>query len=163
MAEFEPITIETQEQLDGLFRERLGRQERKHAEIVSAMSADAEALKSKITELEEAVAASSANAERVTALESTLSELQQAKAEADDKISKLTFEAVKRQISDEHGLSADAREFLTGTTEEELRKSAEKLKKLVGSRTLAPLGGREPTTEEAYFEKKYGKNKFYKK
>lgn len=48
MAEFTPITIETQEQLDGMFKDRLNRQNEKHSREMSELKnqySDYEALK----------------------------------------------------------------------------------------------------------------------
>lgn len=58
-------------------------------------------------------------------------------------------DSVKTRIAHEAGLSYEAVNFLKGEDEESIRKSAEALKGLVGSNSLAPLASTEQGTEKA--------------
>ena len=72
-------------------------------------------------------------------------------AERDAKIKEYELHSVKTQVAHELGLSFEAVDFLQGSDADEIRKSAEALKGLVGTKT-APLANVEPesaNTKEA--------------
>ena len=68
--------------------------------------------------------------------------------EKDDAIAKYEIDSVKTKVARECGLSLDAVEFIQGDDEEAIRKSAEALKGLVGSKSVPPLGNPETPPEE---------------
>ena len=71
-------------------------------------------------------------------------------AERDAKIKEYELSSVKTQIAHELGLSFEAVSFIQGANEDEIRKSAESLKGLVGVKS-APLANSEPviTSDDA--------------
>lgn len=71
-------------------------------------------------------------------------------AERDKKIKAYESSSVKTRIAHEIGLSYDAVDFLRGETEEEIKKSAEALKNLVGtSKQAPPLASSEDSASNA--------------
>lgn len=64
-------------------------------------------------------------------------------ADRDKRIKAYETDSVKTRIAHEIGLSFEAIEFLRGEDEEAIRKSAESLKGLVGTRKVAPLASTE--------------------
>lgn len=135
MGEF--TTIETQEQFDTAIKARLDREKSKYEEKLT----DYEATKSKLADAEKQIgdltgALNSAN-EKIAGFDSQI-------AERDSKIATYEAASVKTRIAHEMGLSFDAIDFLQGTDEDSIRKSAESLKNLVGSNHIAPLANTEP-------------------
>ena len=68
--------------------------------------------------------------------------------EKDNTIAKYEIDSVKTRIAREAGLSYEAISFLQGEDEEAIKKSAESLKALVGTRKAPPLGNPEQPPEE---------------
>ena len=68
--------------------------------------------------------------------------------EKDGQIAKYEIDSVKTRIAREAGLSYEAISFLQGEDEEAIKKSAESLKALVGTRKAPPLGNPEQPPEE---------------
>ena len=68
--------------------------------------------------------------------------------EKDNKIAKYEIDSVKTRIAREFGLEYEAIGFLQGEDEEAIKKSAETLKSLVGTRKAPPLGNPEKPPEE---------------
>lgn len=65
-----------------------------------------------------------------------MSELDRTKAERDDlqrQLGQTRLEALKSQVAIAKGLSAEAMEFLSGSTQEELEANADKLKRMIGA------------------------------
>lgn len=140
MAEFK--VIETQEQLDALISDRIGRAKdsvRKEYEGYISPSD----MEEKVADLQKQIAVTdealrSAN-EKIAVHEAEI-------AERDTKIKGYELSSVKTHIAQEYGLSYDAIDFLNGADESEIRKSAESLKSLVGTTRTAPLASSEPKT-----------------
>ncbi len=130
MADFTPI--ETQEQFDAAIKDRLGREKAKYSEQLAGF----EETKTKLSEAEKQIAdltdAMTAANEKISGFESQIKE-------RDDKIADYATRAAKTQIAHEFGLPFDAIEFLKGDNEDEIRKSAESMKSLVGATKVAPL------------------------
>ena len=129
--------IETQEQLDSIIKGRLEREREKLNTQISEMtqkyeSQTAEAQK-QIGELTQAL---NAAREEKSGFDKLLEE-------KDATIKNYELHSVKTQIAHELGLSYEAVDFLKGSTEEEIRQSAESLKDLVGTKT-APLAAEVP-------------------
>lgn len=141
MAEFTPITIESQEQLDGMFKDRLNRQNEKHSKEISE-------LKAQITEFETLKEKESGYVSQIEELNKQLTELGDKAnsydsqiAEKDNLIKNLTINSLKEKAVRNFDLSSEAIEFLHGETEEEINASAEKLQKLAPKQKVAPLVG----------------------
>lgn len=133
MADFQPI--ETQEDFDNAIKDRLNRQAEKHkAEL--AKYADYDDLKSKVADFE------TKSKDSVSKLEALTKEIEGYKsqiAEKDKAIKGYETTAIKTKIAAEIGLSNDAVSFISGDTEDDIRTSAEALKKVVGVRMDSPL------------------------
>ena len=137
MAEFK--TIETQEQLDEILRDRLKRERettRKEFEGFLSPSAAAEKYKGYLSpEDVEAKFKDHLSPEEATKLRA--------------KIKGYETDSVKTRIAHETGLSYEAVQFLRGEDEDSIRKSAESLKGLVGAHETAPLATLEQPTPNA--------------
>ena len=130
MAEF--TVIETQEQFDAAIKDRLNREKAKYAEQLTGYDETKTALddaKKQIADLTDALTVAN---EKNSGFEAQI-------AERDAKITEYATRAAKTQIAHEMGLAFDAIDFLKGDTEDEIRKSAESLKNLVGVQKVAPL------------------------
>ena len=130
MADF--TVIETQEQFDAAIKDRLGREKAKFAEQLAGY----DETKVKLSDAEKQIADLT---EALTAANEKVSGFNEQIAERDKKIADYATRAAKTQIAHEMGLSFDAIDFLKGETEDDIRKSAESLKNLVGAQKVAPL------------------------
>lgn len=133
MAEF--TVIETQEQLDSIVGERLKRERettsKKYEGYISP-----EDFKNKTSDMEKKIGdleKSLGNAN------SQIANHNREIAERDTKIKAYETASVKSRIAHETGLSYDAIKFLQGEDEDSIRKSAESLKSLVGTKKVPPL------------------------
>ena len=128
--------IETQEQLDSILKGRLEREKVKYTDQIEELTKKLEAqsgdAQKQISELTQALNAAK---EEKEGFNKTL-------AERDAKIKEYELHSEKTQIAHELGLSFEAVNFLQGSNAEEIRKSAESLKELVGTKT-APLASPE--------------------
>lgn len=126
--------IESQEQLDSIIKGRIERERVKYtdqiAELTKKLETQASDAQKQISELNQALNASKEEKESFN----------QTLAERDAKIKEYELHSAKTQIAHELGLSFEAVNFLQGSDEDEIRKSAESLKELVGTKT-APLAG----------------------
>jgi len=133
--------IETQEQLDSIIKGRLEREREKSngqiEELNKKLEAQTAEAQKQISELTKAL--NTAKEERA-GFDQTL-------AERDEKIKQYELHSVKTQIAHELGLTYEAVDFLKGSSEEEIRKSAESLKDLVGTKT-APLAAEVPIPDD---------------
>lgn len=149
MAEFTPITIETQEQLDGMFKDRLNRQNEKHSREMSELKnqySDYEALKEENigfkSQIEQLNGQLSEVSEKVKGYDALI-------AEKDAAISEYKIREIKGYVLSEMNLPIDAMNFLQGSDEETIRQNAENLKTLVGKgHYVAPLAGYEPKSTD---------------
>ena len=145
MADF--TVIETQEQFDAAIKDRLNREKSKFAEQLAGYDetkAQLDEANKKITDLTDALTAAN---EKISGFDEQIKE-------RDTKIATYATRAAKTQIAHEMGLSFDAIDFLQGDDEDEIRKSAESLKNLVGAQKVAPLANNEPVNldpQEAAF------------
>ena len=140
MADFTPIN--SQEELNNVIGERL----RRERETVSK-------------EFEEKIAAKDAE---IGTLRTDTETVKQQLAEANEKISGIpgleeklrAYEraSVKNRVAREVGIPYELAERLAGETEEDMRKDAESLKKLIGSQQTAPLAGGERSGAKASSE-----------
>lgn len=141
--------IETQEQFDSAIKGRLEREKSKYdaqiSELEGKMKSQADEAAKQISEL---TAALNAAKEEKTEFDTKMEEM-------NAKLKEHELHSVKTQVAHELGLSYEAVDFLQGSDADEIRKSAEALKGLVGTKT-APLANVEPetqTSEEAALRK----------
>ena len=130
MAEFTPIN--TQEELNKVIGERLAEREKKiRAEYTgyNDLKKQSETWNTEKQKYEKAIA------DNKTAFE----DLNKKYTEATGKIAKFETDALKTRIAIETGIPTGLFSYLKGTTEEEIKKSAEELGKFTkGSGTLPP-------------------------
>lgn len=134
--------IETQEQFDAAIKDRLNRQNEKHSKELSELTAkysDYDSLKTKVTDYEAKISALETAAQTH---DSKVKELEKAISEKDAKIAAQATAALKAGIAREFNIPDEIATRINGTTEEEIRKDAEKLSKAFGNR--APLFNPEP-------------------
>lgn len=129
MAEFTPIT--TQEQLDALIGDRLKRER----ETISKRYSDYDTLKTKVADYEKQIGdltrAAEDAAKKYAGYDQQMSELQ-------SRVKGYETASVKTRIAHETGLPYELAGRLSGDSEEDIRKDAEGLAKLLGSSRQAP-------------------------
>ena len=129
--------IESQEQLDSVIKGRLEREREKVnnqiAELTEKYEKQTAEAQKQISELTKAL--NDAKEER-TSFDKLIEE-------KDAAIKNYELHSAKTRIAHEMGLTYEAVNFLQGSTEEEILKSAESLKDLVGTKT-APLAAEVP-------------------
>lgn len=148
MADFTPI--ETQEAFDAAIKDRLARQEAK----IRGEYADYTDLKK---QSEAWAAEKQAYEKTITDNKTSFEDLNQKYTEATGKIAQYETETMKMKIGIETGIPSGLFSYLKGSTEEEIRKSAEELGKFAKSGQRQPLAdpeGEPPknTTEAAYLK-----------
>ena len=140
--------IESQEQLDAILKGRLEREKVKYndqiAELTQKMETQASDAQKQIGELTQSL----------NALKEEKESFNQTLAERDAKIKEYELSSEKTQIAHELGLSFEAVNFIQGSNTDEIRKSAESLKNLVGTKTTplageVPIGNTEKATKDA--------------
>ncbi len=128
-------TIETQEELNAIIGDRVAKaraSERKAVEEeLETKYADYDSIKSQLAEKES----------RITELGNQLDQAKNAGStntktieELQAKVHKYESDSVKTRIAQEYGLDSGLANRLTGETEEEIRKDAQNLKEIVGTR-----------------------------
>lgn len=136
MSEFK--TIETQEELDRIVKERLARQKEKYA--------DYDKLRERVEELE------TENAELHSTVESSKSakgEFDKQIADLQAKISGYETEKMRARVALQYGLPLDLASRLRGDDEEALKQDAENLARLMhANEPKAPLKSTEPTVTD---------------
>lgn len=141
MSEFK--VIESQEQLDGIIKERLDRAEKKWTEKYSGYLSPEEVeaktgdLTRQIEELGNSLTGANdkakADAESIASLEA--------------KVKGYETASVKSRIAHEVGIPYELANKLSGETEDDIRKDAEALKPFVTQKTVPPL--RDPESKDA--------------
>lgn len=126
---FEPIN--TQEEFDAAIQERLAREAKKYEGYTSPD--DLEKIRAeydgKINEL----------TGQIDTVNQQLTERDKSIEERDARIKGYETSSVKMRIAREAGLSYEAVDYIQGDDEESIKKSAESLKALIGSKPAAPL------------------------
>lgn len=135
MGEFKEI--KTQEEFDAAIKERLERERKTLTEKYS----DYDDVKKKNAEYEEQV--TKLNSEKET-LEKFKTDSETKIAELDSKVKRYETDSVKTRIALESGLPYELAARLNGATEEEIKKDAEALAKLVSKKDEAPISEGEP-------------------
>ena len=138
MSEFK--TIETQEELDNIIKDRLDRNTKK--------------ITAEVTKQFEGYISPDDAAKSKKALEDEISKLTAQITEKDTKIADITAKntayetaAVKAKIAREYGIPAELADRISGTNEDEYKADAENLAKFVaaGKPTAAPMFSAEPS------------------
>lgn len=121
----------TQDEVNNLIKERLDRAEKKYSGYLSPEDVEVkhQSLRDQIAALTAALDESKGKAE---ADAKSITELQ-------SKITKFETDAMKIRIATEVGLPAELASRLNGTTEEEFKSDAEKLKTMFGSSYSIPM------------------------
>lgn len=134
--EFKPITINTQEEMDNLFKERLQREKQKYDGYMSPQGvADLKAGYDKqIAALNSAAASEKA---KYAAFDEQIKE-------RDAKIAKYEADSVKTRIAIEAGLDPKFASRLVGKDEKEWKADAEALAKDFVAAHVPPLGSSDP-------------------
>lgn len=133
----------TQEEVNNLIQERLKRAEEKFAEKYKGFSSveDVDRIKS---EYEKQISDLNAS---ITSQNEKYAGIEEQLAEKDAKIKAFETSSMKTRIAHELGLNYEAIGYLQGESEEEIKKSAEGLKALVGSSFVPPLAHGEQGSE----------------
>ena len=136
MAEFTPITLNSQEEVNHFMAERLERAKRTGAEEEAKKFAGFDDFKAKAEKYDS----------DVEALNKTIAGLRGEKETSTAKITELEAKireyetnSVKMRIAREAGLPAELADRLTGTDEETLRADAEALRKVFKGQIVAPM------------------------
>lgn len=135
MSEFK--TIETQEELDRIVKERLARQKEKYA--------DYDKLRERVEELE------NENAELHSTVESSKSEkgeFDKQIADLQAKISGYETEKMKTRVALQSGLPLEFANRLRGDDEDSLKRDAETLAGYMQPKSAAPLKSTEPAVDD---------------
>lgn len=147
MGEFK--VIETQEQLDHIVGERLARERDK---VTERLTAEYNEKYSDYDTLKEARAEYDAKIEQLTnslnEANEKLSGTDQTIGELNKKIAAYETDSAKTRIAIECGIPIELANRLTGTTEEEIRKDAENLSRLVTQPTYTPPSPKNEPVEE---------------
>jgi len=136
MAEFTPITLNTQEEVDHFMADRLARAKRAAADEKAKEFAGFDDFKAKAEKYDA----------DVTALKETISGLEGEKnssaariTELEAKIREYETASVKTRIARETGLPLELADRLSGADETAMQKDAENLAKLIRSQNVAPM------------------------
>lgn len=138
--------ITTQEQLDKIVSERLRREQKKYEDFISpedfakrAEEKAAEIIKAK--EYDKTIAELQKSIDEKTA---AISKHDEEVAGLSAKIKSYETSAVKQRVAHETGIPYELASRLTGETEEDIRKDAESLAKLVQRKPAPPLRSDDP-------------------
>lgn len=142
MDNFMPITINTQDEMDNLFKERLTRERQKYDGYMSPK--EVEGLKAgydkQIADLNKA-----AEAERAK-----YANFDKQIQERDAKIARYETDSVKTRLAHEAGLPYGSTKYIQGTTEEEIKASIADFQSFTKSfAPAAPLASSEPKQTES--------------
>lgn len=141
MSEFKTITIESQEQLDAMFKERIDRAKKTTEEKIREEYAGFDDFKSKAEKYDQDIADINAKLEEANAAnESDKSIIE----DLNKKIKSYEIASVKAKICNEFGLSHELASRINGEDEESIRADAQALQQIVGTIKTAPLASTEP-------------------
>ena len=130
--EFQPITINTQEEFDNLVKERIDRAKKSEA----AKFEGYDDYKSKAEKYDTDI---KAKQDEITAKDNTIAEL-------NAKIKTYQSDSVKAKVLKEFGLSQDLSKWISGDDEEAMRQNAQELQQIVGVQKTQPLA--DPESED---------------
>lgn len=130
MAEFTPITINTQEEMNRMFGERAEAARRAERERLEKQYAGFEGFKAKAEKYDTDIAALN---ERISGLEGEKASSAAKIGELEGKIREYETNSAKMRIAREAGLPAELADRLSGADEAAMRADAESLAKLIKS------------------------------
>ena len=142
MAEFK--TIETQEQLDHILGERLGKEKDKWRKAEESLTTEIETLKKTITEYESQIRT---NATQIAEIDEMKNSHKDEVAKLTGRIKELELQETKRKIAHDNGLPYELADRLTGDDGEALTKDAEALKGFIAPVKVMPLATTEKEPE----------------
>ena len=138
---FEPITINTQEELDKMFAERVERAKKSEAEKYKGF----EDYKAKADKYDEDMKSKDGI---IAAKDNEIASRDKDIADYKAKIAKFENDALRSKIASEFKLAPGLAGRLNGATEEELRKDAQELQQIVGTNNPSPLADPEPSRND---------------
>ena len=136
MAEFTPITINSQEELNKFFGERAQQAKRSAEAEAEKKYAGFSDFKAKAEKYDADI---SARNQRITELEGEKTASATKITELEGKIREYETNSAKMRIAREAGLPAELAERITGADEAAMKKDAESLAKLIKGQNVAPL------------------------
>lgn len=139
MSEFK--VIETQEQLEEVLKDRLGREKKKHSDEVASLQALIAELEGKNEQLTQDIASKS---EMYATYDTEMEGLRA-------RVTEYETAAAKREIAKEYGLPDEMISRLKGANADEWKADAESLTQLFRAQTVPPLA--EPTQSSGADEK----------
>jgi len=141
--EFKPI--ETQEQLDGIIKDRLARAEKQASKQYEGYTSPDDLKALKETHKQELADLT----DKYTKELDKFKDVEEQLKAKDEKIHQYEVSSVKNSVARELNIPFEAIEFLQGEDEKTIRESAEKLKAVTGtSHFVAPTKDREETDED---------------
>ena len=140
MAEFTPITFNSQEEYDNAFKERIAREQKKYE---SYTSPDAlKEIESKYQkQIEELAASAKSQEDKYKNFDEQL-------AEANKKIAQYESDSAKTRIAIKHGIPIELAGKISGSTEKEMEEDAKKIASFVSS-SPKKAPGYTPSTSDA--------------
>lgn len=136
MAEFTPITINSQEELNKMFGDRAEAARRAERERLEKQYAGFDDFKAKAEKYDTDIAALN---KKVSGLESEKSVNVNKITELEGKVKAYETSSAKMRIAKETGLPMELAERISGEDEAAMRKDAEALGKLIKSQNIAPM------------------------
>ena len=136
MAEFTPITISSQEELNKMFADRAEAARRAEHDRMEKQYAGFDGYKEKAEKYDADI---SAKDQKISELEGERNNSAAKITELEGKIREYEANSVKMRIARETGLPAELADRLSGKDEESMRKDAENLAKLLKAQNVAPL------------------------
>lgn len=136
MAEFTPITISTQEELNRMFAERAEAARRAEHDRMEKQYAGFDDYKTKAEKYDADIQALK---DMISGLKSEKETSAARISELEEKNREYETNSVKMRIARETGLPAELADRLSGKDEESMRKDAESLAKLLKAQNVAPL------------------------
>ena len=126
--------IETQEALDAIIKERLNRAEEKWQKQYEGYTSTEDVAKLKADYEKQISDLNTSYAEK----DKTYADFDKIKAELEAKVATYETNSVKMRVAHETGLPYEMVERLKGSNEEEIKKDAESLVKLIGNQNKVP-------------------------
>ena len=136
MAEFTPITINSQEELNRLFGERAAQAKRSAEAEAAQKYAGYDDYKAKAEKYDTDIGAKD---QRIAELEGEKTTSAARITELEGKVREYETSSVKMRIARETGLPVELADRLAGEDEASMRKDAESLAKLIKGQNVAPL------------------------
>lgn len=136
MADFTPITINSQEELNRMFGERAEAARRGERERLEKQYAGFDDFKAKAEKYDADVKALN---EKITGLEGEKTTSAAKISELEGKVREYETNSVKMRIARECGLPAELADRLSGEDEKAMRTDAEALAKLIKGQNVAPI------------------------